>query len=279
MATRSTKSNVGRVETLVLRDRSRFHPAAVSRVGDVVIRDAGPWTATVHALLKHLEDVGFAGAPHVVGAGLDTEGHELLSYIHGDFIHPGPWTLDGAATVGALLGELHTATRSFRIPDDAVWYPWFGRELGGPVRVVSHCDVAAWNILARDGRAVALIDWERAGPVDPLVELAQACWLNAKLHDDQVAMREGLPPAADRARQVRAITDGYGLATAQRRALVERIIEFTVHAAADEADAAHVTADPTPEQLDERVPWALAWRIRAASWQLRHRHILERALD
>jgi len=28
---------------------------------------------------------------------------------------------------------------------------------------------------------VALIDWEFAGPAEPLVELAQTCWLNAKL--------------------------------------------------------------------------------------------------
>jgi thiamine kinase-like enzyme len=60
---------------------------------------------------------------------------------------------------------------------------------------MGHCDVAPWNIVARAGMPVALIDWEFAGPVDPLVELAQACWLNAKLHDDIVAEREGLPLA------------------------------------------------------------------------------------
>ena len=49
--------------------------------------------------------------------------------------------------------------------------------------------------MARDGLPVALIDWETAGPVDPLVELAQLCWLNAKLHDDIVAGIERLPPA------------------------------------------------------------------------------------
>jgi hypothetical protein len=47
--------------------------------------------------------------------------------------------------------------------------------------------------------------WTAAEPVDPLVELAQTCWLNAKLHDDIVAEREGPPPLADRARQLRAI--------------------------------------------------------------------------
>ena len=40
---------------------------------------------------------------------------------------------------------------------------------------------------------MALIDWETAGPADPMIELAQACWLNAKLFSDDVAEREGLP--------------------------------------------------------------------------------------
>jgi hypothetical protein len=44
----------------VLSVKSRFHPAAGHRAGDVVIRDSGPWTPTVYALLRHLEDVGYA---------------------------------------------------------------------------------------------------------------------------------------------------------------------------------------------------------------------------
>ena len=262
----------------VLRVKSHFHPAAVHRAGDVVVRDVGAWTATVHALLRHLEAVGFAGAPRVVGSGFDAEGRETLSYVEGELVHPGPWTLEGAASVGVLLRQLHTATASFRAPPEAVWYPWFGRALGGAEREIGHCDVAPWNIVVRDGRAVALIDWDRAGPVDPLVELAQACWLNAKLHDHLVAQREGLPSIEVRARQLRAIADGYGLSAASRRGLVDRIIEFTVHDAADEADLAHITAETTPDQLDPQVPWALAWRVRAAAWQLRHRKVLERAL-
>lgn len=71
--------------------------------------------------------------------------------------------------------------------------------IGGPARVIGHCDVAPWNIVARDGLPVAFIDWETAGPVDPIVELAQLSWLNAKLHDDIVAGIEHLTPLADRA--------------------------------------------------------------------------------
>jgi hypothetical protein len=262
----------------VLRERSAFHPVAVHRLGDVVVRDANAWTPTVHALLRHLGDVGFAGAPRIVGSGFDAEGRETLTFIPGEFTHPGPWSLEGAASVGALLRQLHAATASFQPPADANWYAWFGRKLGGQHKVIGQCDVAPWNIVAREGRAFALIDWDRAGPVDPLVELAQACWLNAKLHDDVVAEREGLPGVDERAKQLRAIVDAYGLSARQRRGFFERIVEFTVHDAADEADLAHITPETTPQQIERQVPWALAWRIRAAAWQLRHRLVFERAL-
>ena len=78
----------------------------------MVIRDAGPWTPAVHTLLRHLEDVGFAAAPRLVGSGLDTDGREVLTFIDGEFTPPGPWSLDGAAAVGRMLRDLHRATRS-----------------------------------------------------------------------------------------------------------------------------------------------------------------------
>ena len=86
--------------------------SAVYRRGDVVVRECGPWAATVHSLLRHLEEVGFRGVPRVVGTGFDPDGRETLSYIEGDFTHPGPWTLDGAAAVGQMVRELHEATAS-----------------------------------------------------------------------------------------------------------------------------------------------------------------------
>ncbi|MBI4300703.1 MAG: phosphotransferase [Chloroflexi bacterium] len=259
----------------VLRARSLFHHKAVYRRRQVVIREASPWTATVHSLLRHLEDVGFTGSPRVMGSGFDQHGRETLGYIEGEFTQPGPWTLEGAAAVGQLLRELHEVTASYRPAPDAVWGPWFGRALGGPARVIGHCDVAPWNIVARNGLPVALIDWDFAGPVDPLVELAQACWLNAKLHDDDVARRDGLPTLADRAKQLRAIVDAYGLLPRQRRGFVDRIIEFVVHDTAEQADDAGVTPDTT----DPAPIWALAWRARAAAWLFRHRRTLQNALS
>ena len=52
----------------------------VHRRGDVVIRDAGPWTPAVHALLRHLEDTGFAAAPRLVGSGLDPGATRSVRY-------------------------------------------------------------------------------------------------------------------------------------------------------------------------------------------------------
>ena len=265
-----------------LRAKDVFHGKAIYRHGRVVVRETGPWAATVHSLLRHLEDVGFTGAPRIVDSGFDTEGREILSYIEGEFTQPGPWTLEGAGAVGQMLRELHEATAAYCPPPDAIWYPWFGRPLGGPVRVIGHCDAAPWNIVARNGLPVALIDWDFAGPVDPLVELAQACWLNAKLHDDIVAEREGLPPLADRARQLRAIVDAYELSAKQRRGFVDQIIEFVVHDTAEQADDAGVdpdTTDPEPEWCNRTVVWALTWRARAAAWLLRHRSTLQNALS
>jgi len=247
----------------------------VHRRGDVVIRDTGPWTPAVHLLLRHLEQVGFDAAPRLVGSGLDASGRETLTFIEGEFIQPGPWTTEGAAALGRLLRELHQATSTFHPPAGAVWFPWHGRDLGGPVKVIGHCDVAPWNIVARQRMPVALIDWETAGPVDPLVELAQLCWLNAKLHDDVVAELEGLPPAADRARHLAAIVDGYGLTTRQRHRFVDRIIELAICDTAFEADDAQVTPELTTHPI---AMWAMAWRARSAAWIVRHRALLEAAL-
>ena len=248
----------------------------VHRRGETVIRDSGPWTPAVHALLRHLEDVGFTAAPRLVGPGLDRDGREVLTFIEGEFTQPGPWSMDGAAAVGALLRSLHEATRSFRPPADAVWFPWHGRDLGGPARVIGHCDAAPWNIVARDGLPVAFIDWETAGPVDPIVELAQLAWLNAKLHDDIVAQIEHLPPLADRARQLAAIADAYGLTARQRRGLLDQIIEFAIVDTAWEADFAKVTRDTTGHPV---AAWAMAWRARSAAWMIRNRRPLEAALN
>lgn len=248
-------------------------PSHVIRFGRTVRRPAGPWTDTIHALLRHLEQVGFPGSPRVVGDGVDSVGNEVLTWIEGDIVHPRPWSDDGASQVGALLRELHTATTGFRPPPDAVWQPWWMHH-DGPDSVIGHCDAGPWHTVARDGVPVGFIDWTLAGPVDRLDEVAAAAWWHVQLHDDDVAERHGLPDAVTRARQLRLFLDGYELPTADRTVLVSRMIEFAVRDCAAEAARAGVT----PVSTDPAPLWAMAWRARAGGWMIRHRHLLEREI-
>lgn len=250
------------------------------RQGGVVFRRPGPWSPTVIALLRHLEDAGFAGAPRVVGTGFAEDGREVVTFVPGASPQPYAWATEGVAGVGRLLRELHAATTTFKPPADARWQPWFGRALHGSDPVIGHCDTGPWNFIARDGQPVALVDWELAGPVDAVWELAQTAWLNAQLHDDDLAERLNLPEAAARASQLRLILDGYGLPARHRADFLDKMIEYAVHSAREDAIEANVTYETTSAISGGGYPvlWGITWRTRSASWMLRNRSLLQRAI-
>ncbi len=262
----TSPTEAGKDETILSAANS------VSRKGAVVYRPSGPWTPAIQALLQHLEKAGFTAAPHVVEPGTDSAGREMVSYIEGEFIFPGPWNDTAIIEVGQMVRQLHQATASFQPPTVAVWKPWFLRELGGPDRIIGHGDIAPWNTVTRGGHPIGLIDWEYAGPVDPLAELARMAWLFPQLHDDDVGERVGLPSPSVRAGQLRLLVEAYGLSATRRQGMFERILEVAVCETAAEAIDGHVT-------LESQGPlWGIAWRARAAAWMLRHRVMLEQAL-
>jgi thiamine kinase-like enzyme len=189
-----------------------------------------------------------------------------------------PLTEKRAFKTGELLRRLHAATATFVPAQDEVWSPWFGRILGDSDRIIGHCDVGPWNIVQQNDQKLVLIDWDYAGPVDPLIDLAQACWLNAKLHDDIVAQNEHLPSLHERARHLRALLEGYQLPNEERIGLVETMIQFAVHSTAAEADEAGIMPDVDTAAIDRNVLWGMAWRSRAAVWMLKNRRTLERAV-
>lgn len=247
----------------------------------VVYRDPGPWSPAVLALLRHLERAGFTGAPQVPGGGFAADGREMVRYIEGTSPHPRAWPEDAVGGVGRLLAGLHAAAATFVPAPDAVWKPWFGRGLPGSRPVYGHCDTGPWNIVATDGQPAALIDFEFAGPVDAIWDLAQAAWLNAQLHDDDIAERCDLPDTAARARQLRLILDGYGLPRRDRDDFVDKMITFAVHDARAEAVGAGVTPDAVSAITPTGYPyaWAITWRARSASWMLTNRSLLQRAIS
>jgi hypothetical protein len=88
---------------------SNGQPTATIRHGNTILRAAGPWTPTVHAFLRHLEQVGYPGSPRVVGDGYDDQGREVPTYIQGRIAHPHAYTDEGIFQVGQLLRALHDA--------------------------------------------------------------------------------------------------------------------------------------------------------------------------
>jgi hypothetical protein len=270
----------GNGETPLVAWGSANHPSSARRSGDVVLRDAGPWSPTVLRLLRHFEDVGFAGAPRVIGDGFAPDGREMLGYIEGSSAHPHAWSDEAAPEIGRLLRQAHDAAASFDPGPDAVWKPWFARDLPGTHPVIGHCDTGPWNVVATAGIPTAFIDWEFAGPTDERWALAEATWLNAQLHDDDIAEHLQLPDAATRARQARSIIDGYGLPVALRTGFVDAMIEFAVHSARGDAVEYGVTAETMAGTTQSGYPfvWGITWRTRSASWMLRQRPLLERVI-
>jgi hypothetical protein len=245
----------------------------VKRRGDLLLRKAEHWSASVQFLLKHLEQKGFSGAPRVISPGIDHDGWETLSFIEGDIVHPKPWSDEGIVTIGLLLKKLHDATSDFMPPRNAIWRPWFGRDLGNRNKIYGHCDFAPWNIISNNNIPFAVIDWENAGPVDPMIELAHACWLNVQLVDDDVAERAGLAPIENRIHQLKLMFEAYGLPKTKKDVFMDALISIVVCDAADQA----IEANITPDCQDAAPLWGLAWRARSAAWIIRNQKSVEKA--
>jgi len=179
----------------------------------------------VHEYLRYLERAGFEGSPRVLGV---RDGREELTYLEGDVaVDPGwepgrPPRLPGyaggdaaLAAAGRLIRRLHDASRGF-VPEhvDYRFHPHPPR----PGEVVCHGDLGPWNTVYRDGLPVAFIDWDAAGPRDPLADLAAA----ARAF---VPLAPGVP--VDGAR-LRLFVDAYG--SADRAGIVPALTAATLAA-------------------------------------------------
>ncbi len=178
---------------------------SVVRVGDTVRRTPGRWTPAVHSLLRHLEEVGFEGAPRVLG--FDELGREVLTYMPSD--SSPRWS--GAALEGAgrLVRRLHDALAGFVPPADAVWrIPPIARRGGeGPI---GHNDLGTDNTVYADGVPYGFIDWDMAGPAPPLHDVALAAINFTPLAPGRFRP-PGCPPHAARAARLRVFSDAYGV--------------------------------------------------------------------
>ena len=200
----------------------------VVRVGDTVRRPG--MCAAVQELLVHLELVGFSGAPRYLG--VDEMDRHVVSWVEGDVPVPpySDWAMTDAALVslGRLVRDYHDAVASFS-PVASDWSAEWADPGGGPV--VCHNDLFPENVVFRDGIAVALIDFDMAGPGRPLWDLAIAAEEWAPLHAP--GSRLSTADSLDAVHRVGVLAGAYGLARDRAEELLDIVVEEKAHSTAN----------------------------------------------
>jgi hypothetical protein len=200
----------------------------VVRVGATVRRPTNPNSPFVHALLRHLEAVGFDGAPRFLG--LDARGRETLTFVEGEVAgRPRPdWIADEdrMLSVAALVRRYDDAAATF-VPPDGV-RPDRGIAEDSPgtppapadePETVAHLDITPENVVFRDGHAVALIDFDLARPASRVAEVFNLMLWWAPLFDP--VDRDPLLRDVDVPRRARLLADAYDMSGPDRARLVE----------------------------------------------------------
>ena len=196
----------------------------VVRIGDTVRRPLSPNHRLAHAVLRHLEDVGFPHSPRLLG--LDGDGREILSFAPGATVWPSRSELldDGGLlpAVGRLARSYHDAMATFpaAVDDDGA--------------IVLHNDFAPWNLVVGEGGAApwTLIDWDEVGPGEVAWELAYVLhtfvplWYSTPFAEDAAEIR----------RRVDRFAQAYGAAPDLVREALTRV-PARCRSIADETEA------------------------------------------
>ncbi len=192
---------------------------SVIRRGGFVLHPSNPHSTAVHDFLRDLHSSGFDGAS--VPVEIQPDGRERLVFIDGDVpVPPYPtWaqTDDALGSIAALMRVFHDA--SSKVPIRTLnWNSELADPKGGSM--ICHNDVCLENVVFRDGRAVALLDFDFVAPGRPVFDLAAFARMCVPVDDDHSAGRLGFEDL-DRPARLRLVADTYGLDVDGRRTLVE----------------------------------------------------------
>lgn len=213
----------------------------VVRVGNTVRRAAGPWTPTIHALLRHVRASGLGMVPEPLG--IDEQGREIISLLPGQVAtYPLADYVLAERTlvrVARLLRAYHDVTTSFATPPDAVWQ-WPAHE---PAEVICHNDFAPYNLMFEDGELTGVIDFDLASPGPRVWDMAYTAYRFVPLtapENPDVAH----PGDAEMRRRLSVFTAAYSDArvtpadvTAAATANLRELVDFIV-TSAEAGDAA-----------------------------------------
>jgi hypothetical protein len=229
---------------------------SVVRVGQTVRRPARAWSASVDALLLHLEAAGYDRAPRALG--YDDLGRQVLSYVNG-YTDANPADLSQArlAELGRMIRDFHDAVESFVPPPDAVWNVAIAPDAED---LICHHDLAPWNLVRTNGRLV-IVDWDGAGPGSRLWDLAYAAHGFVPL-----APAAGLDETSA-AHRLAALVDGYSLDERGRHQLLS-LLARRVWSMHDLLETGHRTGTR---------PWSGLWEAgHGAVWAADARYVQER---
>jgi hypothetical protein len=187
------------------------------------------------------------------------DGHAAVLPLAGDLL------TDGAlVSLADLLSHYHRAAATF----DPSGYRW-PRPIPARYRtgLVSHNDVHPANVVFRDGRAVALIDFDLAGPGGGAWDFAAAARSWAPLQDEQDIADDRQGRSLER---FRIFLQASGLPRSGRREVAEAILanhDWTYAIVTEAAAAGH-------KGFADFWCAVAAPAARARRWCLRHQHDL-----
>jgi len=193
-------------------------PRRVERIGSTIRRPVAPWTPAVHALLRHLESVGFPYSPRVLG--FDEQGREVLTYIEGESGSAG-WAKvvpdSGLWAVGRLLREYHEAVKGWKRDPDLLWSSGIvepGSDPNNPDEIVCHGDFGPWNLVWQGDRPVGILDWDFAYPAPARCDVVYAVEYLAPFRSNAECIRSlGYTEPPNRPRRVALFAEAYGLSS------------------------------------------------------------------
>lgn len=182
------------------------HVGGAVRIGATVRRPTGPWTPTVHALLRHVRRADLPGVPDVLG--VDEQGREILSFVKGTTLGAAPPNVQRSdvVLVQAMrwLAAYHRAVSDFR-PPDPQWR--LDPRPAGADEIICHNDIAPSNLVVSDAEAeprlIGVLDWDVAGPGLPIDDVAFAAWNLVPLSDERLSGQSV-------ARRLRLLVESYG---------------------------------------------------------------------
>jgi aminoglycoside phosphotransferase (APT) family kinase protein len=157
-------------ETLLSGGRTNLQ---VIRIGNTVRRSPRPNSEFVQTFLAYLHEHGFPNVPEPLGT--DEKGREVLSFIEGDVPDDlGVYGDDVLVAAAKLIRAYHDASRGF-VPR---------------LEIVCHNDLSPCNFVFREGKPVAIIDFEAAAPGSRVMDVSYAAWLWLDLGSDEVGVAE-----------------------------------------------------------------------------------------